>query len=90
MGDNHTTNYVGAQNDSPQDVPLGFGDFFEVKAILALGSRETPTPPFSHIEKDELGTYIKTLSAITFSTYVYGRAKFCLLNICSYHPSINF
>ena len=36
---------VGFQNESPQDVSLWYAAYFELKATLALGSRETSTHP---------------------------------------------
>lgn len=38
---------VGVQNELPQDMLLWYVDYFELKATLAIGSRETSTPPIT-------------------------------------------
>ena len=35
---------VGVQNKSPQDLPQWYADYFELKATLATGSKETSAP----------------------------------------------
>lgn len=37
-------------------VPQRYADYFELKAILASGSRENFAPPLNYLEKLKLGT----------------------------------
>lgn len=45
---------AGVQNESPQGVPHWYTDDFELRAVLASGSRETFVPPFNYLEELEL------------------------------------
>lgn len=49
---------VGVWNELPQDVYQWFADYFELKAILALGSRETSATLFTYLEEPELGALL--------------------------------
>lgn len=59
---------VGVQNKPPKDVPQWYADYFELKAILALGSRETSALPFNYLEELLLGVLpiIKNYQGISF------------------------
>lgn len=44
---------VGVQNQSPQEVPLCYADYFELEATNSVGSRE-PSALLNYLEKPEL------------------------------------
>ena len=46
---------MGVQNKLPGDVLLWCMDCLQLRAVLALGSRETSAPPFYSLEELELG-----------------------------------
>lgn len=46
----------GVSEQAPQHVSQWYRDYFELKAVLAEGSRETSVPLFNYLEELELGS----------------------------------
>lgn len=82
---------IGFQNQSPQDVPLWYMNYFELKETETLGAQEKLLLLLNCSEKFKLGAFlIISLSEIIFLTYLYVWAYYSLLNICSYQPEMTF
>lgn len=47
---------VGVQNESPQDMPLWYEDYFELKALETLWAQEKLCP-YNYLEEFELGAH---------------------------------
>lgn len=46
----------GIQNELPPDGPPWYANYFELRAVLASGSRERSDPPFNYLKELEVRT----------------------------------
>ena len=82
---------VRVQHEPHQDVPQGYADYFELKAILASGSRGSSPFSLNYLKDFELEAVPMRWSEITFFDTFTGQGKLVFMNCLPlWSPAVAF